>query len=316
MIFDDIGSFPLPEGIDREWVEKNVDSKEYEEMVKRAFMMKIKAGVDLPNYPQFRDMNTMFLDLIKDEELQEDVYVIKKRHARIREVDALLGMEIDAMRACITGPFELYYQEFGTVIYDDLLERIAKSVGRFIQNLDAKKVGCVSLDEPSLGTNPDLQPSRDQIDMAYEKVSFKNDVQIHLHSPLFYTELLEVESIDVIGIETAKDEKAMEAVDAEELESYEKFIRIGIARSDIDGIIAEYNSIHNTNVWGDDEGILNAIDEIESKDVIRKRLKKAVEMFDERLRYIGPDCGLFSFPKQEHAVKLLENVNMARKVNE
>ncbi|RLE45728.1 MAG: 5-methyltetrahydropteroyltriglutamate--homocysteine methyltransferase, partial [Candidatus Methanomethylicota archaeon] len=54
MIFDDIGSFPLPVGINREWVNKNLKTKEYEEMVQRAFLMKSKY-VECPNYPQFRD---------------------------------------------------------------------------------------------------------------------------------------------------------------------------------------------------------------------------------------------------------------------
>ncbi|WP_456370720.1 methionine synthase [Geoglobus sp.] len=312
MIFDDIGSFPLPQGITREWVNENVHTKEYAEMVKRAFLMKVNAGVELPTYPQFRDMNEMFLSLIKNPELQEDVYVIKREHAVIREVEALLEMDVSAMRVCITGPFELYYREFGPVIYDDALERIGESVSRFVENLDDSVVKCISLDEPSLGTNPELQPTRDQIQLAYEKIDFSGDVQIHLHSPLFYTEILDVESINVVGIESARDEKVMDFVDREDLESHEKFLRVGIGRSDIDGIIAEYNSKHGVNVWGDHEGVMRAIDEIESPSRIKSRIEKAVKLFEDRLKYIGPDCGLFSFPSQEHAIRLLENIKAAR----
>ncbi len=42
MKVDDIGSFPLPEGITRDWIAQNLQSKEYEEMVQRAFLMKAK----------------------------------------------------------------------------------------------------------------------------------------------------------------------------------------------------------------------------------------------------------------------------------
>ncbi len=311
MIFDDIGSFPLPNGISREWVEENLESKEFSEMVQRAFFMKVNAGVELPNYPQFRDMNKMFLDLIKNPEYQEDAYLIKKKFAKIREVEVLKEIEVEKLRVCITGPFELYYQEFGAVIYEDLLENLAKSLSRFIENLD-ERVKCISIDEPSLGTNPELQPTNEQIFLALEKLRFKGDTQIHLHSPLFYTKILEVKTIDVIGIEAAKEEKNMFFVDKEELESYDKFIRVGVARSDIDGIIAEYNSKFNVNAWKDRKEIIKAIDTIEKPEIIRGRIEKAEKLFEDRLRYIGPDCGLFSFPSQLHAVKLLENVKIAK----
>ena len=312
MIFDDIGSFPLPAGIRREWAEKNYGTKEYAEMVKRAYLMKLKAGVELPNYPQFRDMNQMFLNPIKNEEFQEEPYLIRKKHALIPEVSALMDMEVEALRVCITGPFEIYYREFGGIIYNDLLDKIAMSIERFVENLNPDVVRCISFDEPSLGTNPELQPTHDQLETAYGKMKFSGDVQIHLHSPLFYTEILDLRSINVIGIESARDERAMDFVDPEDLESHDKFLRIGIARSDIDGIVAEYNSRYRVNVWGDPDKIGLAIDEIENPETIEKRLRRALDLFGERLKYIGPDCGLFSFPSQENAVKLLENVREAK----
>lgn len=313
MIFDDIGSFPLPEGVTREWAEQNHRTVEYAEMVRRAYLMKVNAGVELPNYPQFRDMNRMFLEPIKNEAFQEEPYLIKRKHARISEVEALMEMKVRKLRVCITGPFELYYREFGTIIYDDVLEKISLSVARFVENIDSEVVECVSMDEPSLGTNPELQPTHDQIKIAYEKIDFRGDVQIHLHSPLFHTELLDVETVNVVGIECGRDEKAMDFVDVEDLDSHDKFIRVGVARSDIDGIIAEYNSRHNVNVWGDEDGVMNAIDEIENPGMIAGRIEKAIERFGERLKYIGPDCGLFSFPSQNSAVKLLENITEAKR---
>ncbi|MEM2458407.1 MAG: 5-methyltetrahydropteroyltriglutamate--homocysteine methyltransferase, partial [Archaeoglobaceae archaeon] len=119
MLFDDIGSFPLPAGISREWVEKNFQSKEYEEMVQRAFLMKAKF-VEVPNYPQFRDMVKMFLEPIRNPEFQDDAYLISEKEAIIPEVEFVEKIKVERLRVCVTGVFELYYREFGGKIYEDI----------------------------------------------------------------------------------------------------------------------------------------------------------------------------------------------------
>ncbi len=308
MLFDDIGSFPLPSGIDREWVKRNVETKEYEEMVQRAFLMKSKV-VDCPNYPQFRDMIEMFMEPIK--RFQDDAYLISDRHAVIPELEYVEKMKVDAVRVCITGPFELYYKEFGGIIYEDILMNLAESVARFVKN--ACKYGnvkCISIDEPTLGLNPELQPENELLIRAYERLKVNADIQIHLHDPLFYEKILETQ-IDVIGVECARQERNLYFIDPEVVESYEKKLRIGVARSDIDGIIAEFNAANNVNAWGDNEMIALAIDEVEPVEKIVERIDKAYSRFGESLAYIGPDCGLFSFPTQNHAIQLLENVRKA-----
>lgn len=313
VIFDDIGSFPLPEGIDRKWVEENYVSEEYKEMVRRAFLMKA-AVVECPNYPQFRDMVDQFMNLIKNSNFQEDVYLIDKKYAVIDEVEVIAKMGYpDPVRVCVTGPFELYYREFGPVIYDDILENIAKSVSRFADNAVEmlNEVCSISLDEPSLGLNPELQPSEDQIQLAYEHFRLGVDVQIHLHSPLYYKSMLNVKNIDIFGVEAAKDERVLDIIDAEEVESADKKLRIGIARTDVDSILAEFNQKYGVNAWKDEALALKAIEEIESVDVIKKRLEIAKDKFENILAYTGPDCGLFSFPSQRCAMKLLENIAKA-----
>ncbi len=310
MIFDDIGSFPLPRGITREWVMENLYTKEYEEIVQRAFLMKVNAGVECPNYPQFQDMVEQFMRIIKN--YQEDAYLVMRSEAKIVELEYIEKIESDSVRVCVTGPFELYVKELGTVIFDDVLENLAKSVARFVENaLKYPNVECVSIDEPSLGLNPDLQPTDDQLKLAFEPLDFDVDVQIHLHAPLFYERLLDIDTIDVIGIESAKDPSALDFIDPEDLESHDKKLRVGIARSDVDGIIAEFNQKHNVNAWESEELIIKAINEIESPEVIKSRIEKAYERFGDLIAYVGPDCGLFSFPSQEAAVTLLKNVRRA-----
>lgn len=307
MRVDDIGSFPLPKGITRDWVEKNLGTKEYEEMVQRAFLMKAKF-LDAPTYPQFRDMIKMFIDPIKA--FQEEPYLISKNKAVIPELEYVEKIKTDSVRVCITGPFELYYKEFGGVIYEDVLLNLAESVRRFVENAARyENVVCISIDEPSLGLAPDLQPDEELLQKALE-YNIPQDVQIHLHEPLYYEKILET-SIDVIGIECAKKPENMDFIDAEVVASFDKKLRIGVARSDIDGIIAEFNAMHGVNAWGNEELISLAIQEVEPVEKIAERIKKAKDCFGELLAYVGPDCGLFSFPSQELAVQLLENVRKA-----
>ncbi|AAB89137.1 MULTISPECIES: methionine synthase [Archaeoglobus] len=307
MMLDDIGSFPLPKGITREWVERNLHTKEYEEMVQRAFLMKAKV-LDVPTYPQFRDMIEMFMQPIKANQVEP--YLIDERKAVIPELEYVEKMSVEAVRVCITGPFELYYREFGGVIYEDILLNLAESVRRFVENAAKhENVVCISIDEPSLGIAPDLQPDEELLQKALD-YKVKQDVQIHLHEPLYYEKILET-SVDVIGIECAKKPENMDFIDAEAVASAEKKLRIGVARSDIDGIIAEFNALHGVNAWGNEELISLAIDEIEPVEKIAERISKAKERFGDLLAYIGPDCGLFSFPSQELALQLLENVRKA-----
>ncbi len=311
MLFDDIGSFPLPTGITREWVNDNVGSKEYEEMVQRAFLMKAKY-VECPNYPQFRDMIEMFLEPIKNPEFQDEAYLISERHAVIPELEYVERIKAERVRVCITGPFELYYREFGGVIYEDILLNIAESVRRFVRNACRyENVTCVSLDEPSLGIAPDLQPDDELIAKVFD-LRVVADIQIHLHEPLFYEKLLDTK-IDVIGVECAKNERNMDFIDPEVLNSADKKLRVGVARSDIDGIIAEFNAANNVNAWGNSELMSLAIEEIESPERIYDRIRKAYDRFGDSVAYVGPDCGLFAFPTQEHALQLLRNVYKALK---
>jgi len=310
MIFDDIGSFPLPYGITRDWIECNLRTKEYEELVKRTFLMKSKY-VELPNYPQFRDMISMFMNLIKNPEFQDEPYLISKKYAIIPELEYVERLEAKSVRVCITGAFELYYNEFGGVIYEDILLNLAESVARFAKNAcKYENVKCISLDEPSLGIATDLQPSDEVIRDVFNTVDVKVDVQIHLHQPTFYEKILET-SVDVIGVECASKPENMDFLDKELIDSHEKKLRIGIARTDIDNVIAEFNAKHNVNAWKNDELIVKAVDEIESPEVILKRIENAYNKFNDLIAYVGPDCGLFSFPNQESAIQLLKNVKVA-----
>ena len=50
-------------------------SNRLEKLIVESFLDKILAGIDVPNYPQFRDMNEMFLEIIGEIEKIREGYV-------------------------------------------------------------------------------------------------------------------------------------------------------------------------------------------------------------------------------------------------
>jgi len=325
ILFDDIGSFPLPQGINREWVEqakKNNDPK-LPIILKDAMQKKIDAGVDVPTYPQFRDMNKMFLEIINDESSQEDPLVVRKDRAGIMELSAMeevgtqhfnkTGKKLK-IRLCVTGPIELYLNQFGPTAYKDVLNAFATSIGRFIinaiENAKQFRIAVISIDEPSIGINPNIMfNDGDMIEALTIATAGSNkiDTEIHLHSPLHYKLVCRVPNINIIGVESAANPSYLDLIDKKDLEDYEKYLRVGIARTDIFGMAAILNEKYNTNVWKEPAKLNEITTQMETQHIIAERLGKAYSIFGGRIKYAGPDCGLGSWPSQELASNLLKN---------
>ncbi len=363
-IFDDVGSYPLPEGTTKEWLKEAFSSaatnSQLYEIIREAMWQKINAGVEVPNYPQFQNMISQFSEPILDDSRTEAPLLVKEEEARLVELDALEGLAAEyreergggrgsgegrrgsgeggwegeklKIRICVTGPVELYYSLFPPPVYTDVLSNIAKSVGRFVKHAvegarkGAKKrnyeVSCVSIDEPSIGLDPRIEVKEDEesvvtaLELATEYASRTAgvDTQIHLHSPIFYETVCQVAGIKVIGLESAANPSLLALIDKKELEQHDKFLRIGVARTDIFRMAAEYDERHNTNSFGKsgkERRILEAVvNEYNSPALVKKRLEKASTIFGERVLYAGPDCGLGAFPSQELASLVLKNTSL------
>lgn len=327
ILFDDIGSFPLPKGINREWVEqaKKSNDPKLPDLLKSAMQQKIDAGVDVPTYPQFRDMNQMFLEIINDESAQEEPLIVRKDRARIMELSAMedvgaqylkkTGQKLN-IRLCVTGPIELYLKQFGGTAYKDVLNAFATSIDRFVSNSfdNAKqfRIAVISIDEPSIGINPQIMFSDSDMIEALTlatKTSGSNeiDTEIHLHSPLHYKLVCRVPSIGIIGVESAASPSYLDLIDKKDLGDYDKFLRIGVSRTDIFGMASVLNEKYNTNVWKEPAKLDEITTQMETPQIIAKRLQKAYSIFGDRIKYAGPDCGLGSWPSQELASNLLKN---------
>ncbi len=343
-IFDDVGSYPLPEGTTKEWVtetfakldvepereigfEPELDSHKNRlyEIIRDAMWQKLNAGVNVPNYPQFQNMIAQFIVPIMDDDRTEAPLLIKEDEAKIVEMDALEQMAKEyrekrgeklKLRICVTGPIELYYNQFSPPVYIDVLSNLAKSVGRFvkhtIEGARNYEVQCATIDEPSIGLDPRIEEEGiiTALELASEYAFRKGvDTQIHLHSPIFYETVCEVKGINAIGLESAANPSLLALIDKKQLEEHDKFLRIGVSRTDILSMAAEYDETHHTNAFKDKGVLERVVNEYNSPEKVKKRLEKAYSFFGERIKYVGPDCGLGPFPSQELAYLVLKNTS-------
>jgi 5-methyltetrahydropteroyltriglutamate--homocysteine methyltransferase len=335
-LVDDIGSFPLPSTVDRETFDRayclareaianGKDPRQDEFLVKNfcavtldAFKKKCLAGLDVVNYPQQYDGMRQVSDVIHLA-MAEGSFVVEEKQAILPEVHLIseeskslseeLGQKI-LLRVCLFGPMEQYLKEIGTVAYRDVLEDFAETIRRFARNavLDRKyvKTAVVSIDEPSFGF-ANIAAGSDVLCAVLEKAfDFQGAVrQIHLHSSSRLADLLGVKNIDVVSFEYAASPTNIEGVSRRTLEAADKQIRVGIARTDVDSIVAELR----------DKGVgkPTAAQIVEREETIRKRFIAAKAKYGDRMTFTGPDCGLGSWPSQEAAQLLLERTVRAVK---
>lgn len=333
IISDDIGSFPLPPDVKKEEIRSTAskiatgvageeEREKFNKIVGEMMQKKIESGIMRPNYPQVQDMIASFAFLMENHSEEDEPWLVKKNHAVIPELSAISEAaksylkergEPLQIRVCVTGPLELYLKSVGGSVQEDLLMNMAESVSRFVENslLDTGylKTSLLSIDEPSLGLNPNLVIDEDVLADAWETAmqkAGKRDVEMHLHSVNAVDLVYAVEKINVIGVEYAANHRALDLLDKGEIESYDKFLRVGVAATDIARMAAEYLERYGADLWKTKEYSLLA-ERMENVKNITKRLKKAYELFDERMKYAGPDCGLGGWPSQDAAYQLLKN---------
>jgi 5-methyltetrahydropteroyltriglutamate--homocysteine methyltransferase len=335
-LVDDIGSFPLPDGIRRDDYAKAYElardmiikgqdpymdlfvEKTFCQTVVNSFRKKIASGLDVVNYPQhFSGMrqvgdsihaamaNGSFVVDQKTAVLPE-IYVLNKEAKQLSEE---FGKKI-LLRVSIFGPIEQYLSEVGATAYPDVLEGFAETINRFAKNSILKtkyiETKAISIDEPSLGHSP-FTGTPEQIQKVLEKAyDFQGPIrQIHLHFASGIHDLLAVKGLDVLSFEYAASPKNIDTLSKSTLEKADKQIRVGIARTDIDAIWAELY----------EKGITAPTAEqvVEPLETIEKRFRFAKEKYGERMTFTGPDCGMGSWPSQDASALLLKRVVEATK---
>ena len=332
---DDVGSFPLPANIDKEkfkqfywtaykafvgkadiFTNKGIQTYFVNPLIE-AFKFKLTSGVQIINYPQLMNMNEQFLKPISDYETEPDL--IEPEKAYIPEMFILerFGKEYYEetgnslkIKLCITGPIELYIKKHKFTVYQDLALNLAKSINSFLKNsyISNKylETSIISIDEPSFGYI-DLVNINDidlvkVFDKCLENINLKEKAtQIHIHSLKRADILLKTENIQVITCEYAADKT--NKIAKRLLDQYDKFIRVGITRTNIDNIIAE--AIDKGSSWENLKTYDGMMSLIDTKEIIKKNLYDALNMYSDRLKFIGPDCGLGGWRIPQVAYELL-----------
>ncbi len=355
----DVGSFPLVgdsrkfvEGASRFSLSSADESAEFfEEKVLEGLLDKIRVGIDVPNFPQFRDMNEMFLSMmdgverIKGGYLETEIPSVKadrsgipevmviKKHSQMIQEKKGAAFEI---RICVTGPYTL--ASFFPYKREDTFIRIGNAISQIVENsiFNNKhgRVSLVSVDEPLFGLQDDTlidfgSEGRKNLRRAWEsifhKIKSKNaQTLMHLHSTvdeLFW----DIGSLEIL--ESHVDDPIHQRKNTKQkLESRDKFLKASLAVNDFDalikkGIVADSpeklaESDLNERIadaWTDiKHGRINPESFLESVELMKNRLVTVVERFGaERVLYAGPECGLKGYPTYETALECLRRVSSA-----
>jgi 5-methyltetrahydropteroyltriglutamate--homocysteine methyltransferase len=328
-------------------------TKFFENKVMTSFFDKIEAGIDVPNYPQYRDMNQMFFDVIEGigkingSYIETAMLTLKEGKSVVPEVSVIkdhsqeiyekLGDPFQ-LRVCITGPYTISslfaYKDKNT--FTRLGNVLTQIVEANVFNNKHGSVALVSVDEPVFGFVDDPlldrgSEGRENLLKAWESITQKIQAKgaqtcLHLHNTsdeLFW----EVKSLNVI--ESHFRDSFYEAKRTKErLESTDKFLKASIVVTDFDQLIRDKimaTSKQKLNEITVNEKIAETWKNITKKQtdptifvenikLIEERLAKIVGFFGEnRVPCAGPECGLKGFPTYESAMECLKRVSKAVK---
>jgi 5-methyltetrahydropteroyltriglutamate--homocysteine methyltransferase len=342
----DVGSLPVPgeerkleEGRRKYAREEGGEEAEYfEQVVVSSFLDKVRCGITLPNYPQFSDMISSFLEPLRGVRRKGEGYVLEEEPSLrtgeevLPELKALLRNSGrvkegggERMKVCLTGPYTLssLFSGWDETLFTLLSRPLARLVPENLPRGKGLRVELFSLDEPVFGRDdPRLDrgsEGREVLLKAWEEVlgaARRKGVKtlLHLHQTsdgLFW----ELENLD--GVESHVEDPLYSSPETPRLlERRDKFLKVSITRTDFDRLVERRVGTGEKvgEVWkGIREGRVRAEEYLEGEEEMGLRLRRAVERFGERVAYAGPECGLRGFPTYESALECLRRV--ARAVN-
>ena len=330
------------------------ESAEYfESRVVETFIDKIRVGIDVPNYTQFRDMNTMFLSMMDGVEKIQGGYLetaVPSLKADSRQIPEVVALERNSRsiseekggpfeaRICVTGPYTL--ASFFPYRNESIFSRLGNIISQLLENTlfsnKYGKISLVSVDEPVFGLVDDPlidfgSKGRENLLRAWEKIfhtikSKNAQTMIHLHSTtneLFW----DIDSLQIIDSHVDDPLQKMKRT-RELLESNDKFLKASVTVNDFDKLIKARLVEDSPQLSGSDvsEKIADVWTRIKSGKVdpdvfldsvqtMKNRLVGVVERFGEdRVPYVGPECGLKGYPTYENALECLRRVSEAEAV--
>lgn len=330
----------------------NDDPNIFEKEIVSAFVDKLNTGIDVPNYPQFRDMNLMFLELIHGINKEKKGYVASrtlsvKPNVSIPEVDVikrnisriknLADIDKVLLKVCVTGPYTLasFFKHRSPKLFEEFGDVLVKIVKNSIHKTRTMEVNLLCIDEPVLGfiNDPLLDYGSDgrkalieAWDEIYHEATSRSVLtSIHLHetsNDLFW----DVKNLKIIESHVDDPLYTLESTKPR-LDKTDKFLKASISITIFDRLIEAHlrskEKIVNIeqkigDVWTDiQRARLDPSVFIEDEKVLQKRLRRIVDRFGlNRVRYAGPECGMKSWPSYKHAMQGLSRVsNVVRKFN-
>jgi 5-methyltetrahydropteroyltriglutamate--homocysteine methyltransferase len=325
----------------------------FEKRMIEGFLGKVGAGIEIPNYPQFRDMTEMFLAMMDGVERVKggymetkipsvkadrshipEVMVIKRNSQRIYEKRG----EPFEVKVCVTGPCTLssLFLHRDNKIFGRLGNSLSQIVESNVFSEKRGKVSLVAVDEPVFGLQDDPlidfgSEGRENLRKAWESIFHKAKSKnaqtlLHLHNTadeLFW----EIKSLNIIDCHVGDPLYEMKKT-RERLESTDKSLKASISIADFDTLIKKRiiaTSGQKMTELAVNERIAEAWKGITSRktdpetflenlDIMKKRLVEIISRFGvERVPYAGPECGLKGFPTYECALECLRRVSSAVK---
>ncbi|UCH37611.1 MAG: hypothetical protein JSV76_00040 [Candidatus Bathyarchaeota archaeon] len=324
------------------------DRKYFEKKIIAGFVDKIKSGISVPNYPQFRDMTAMFLNRIDgitknqkgyrvtgDLSIREEQLIIPeinviRNHAR--EIHEKIGGPLK-LKICVSGPYTLasLLDIKAPSLFLNLCRIISKIISRNIFREKYGAVELVAVDEPLFSLVDDStldygQEGRENLLKAWELLF--NQVKsrgiqsiLHLHNTtndIFW----HIPSVDIIESHVS-DPLYTSSDTRTRLEEFDKSLKASICMTDFDLLIRKALESQGVtqdtllgqqiaNTWKDIKtGRIDPVSFLESTPLIANRLQTAVNKFGNRVCYAGPECGLQSFPTYDSAFECLRRVTAA-----
>ena len=320
-------------------------SEVFEEEVVNAFSDKLRAGIDVPNYPQFRDMNEMYFELIRGIEKTEggyvslgtpkarpgstipEVAVIKRNISRIKDLTSVDRVRV---KACVTGPYTLasFFPGKSPGLFEDLGRSLADIVSRSFFDSKNGELALVCIDEPVLGflNDPLLDygsEGRESLRRAWGEICLAAtsrgvETSMHLHDTsddLFW----DVERLDLVESHVDDPLYTLEST-KRRLEETDKRLKASVAVTLFDTLIERWLRMEGATgdvqerigeVWtGIRKGSVDSLVFMDEPYLLAERLAKVVERFgQERVPYAGPECGLGGWPSYDSAMECLRRVS-------
>ncbi len=347
----DVGSLPYTGDLERlhesaqhlRIGSQDASARRFENTIVGAFVDKLKAGIQVAAFPQFRDMNDMFISALTGLQRVKGGYVeveqmgLKSRLSKLPEVRAieenakkiadLTGTPFQ-LRICITGPYTLgsFFPYRSSQTYAQLGALLSQIIEGNVFATNEGRVSLVSVDEPLFGLvdDPSIDTGtegRENLLKAWTTMTSRVKTRkaqscIHLHSTsddLFW----EIDSLNIIESHVA-DPLYQMGNTKRLLDEKDKQLKASVTKTDFDLLIRDSLGTKASDsavadVWNKlSRGELKPEAFLESTATMKKRLMDTINRFgEERVALAGPECGLRGFPSYGSAIGCLSNASLA-----